>query len=118
MLGVGYNNCTSIHLATHGQDDPPTATNPLPVWDKSGRISWKPHQDVFQPPEIADSIIRQKKIGFSVIGAEFESTSVVTTGRVGTLSRDCSTSENWLISLLSISTRIHTGMPCADEADV
>ena len=83
LLGVGYNRCTSIHLATHRQSDPPVTTRSLPSWDESGRISWKRYRDVLQPPELGDSVIRQKKIGFTDIGSAFETTGAVTIGKVG-----------------------------------
>ncbi len=83
LLGVDYSSCTSIHLATHRQNNPPMTTVSVPTWDESGRIHWNRYPDVLNPAMLERSVILQKKIRFNDIGSAFEATGAVTMGKVG-----------------------------------
>ena len=83
LVGVGYGNCTSIHLATHRQNDPPLTTVSVPTWDDSGRVHWDRYPDVVNPGDMERSLVEKYKIKFSDIGAAFEESGAVTVGMVG-----------------------------------
>ncbi len=71
LVGVGYGNCTSIHLATYRQNDPHMTTVSVPTWDESGQLHWDRHPEVVNPGD------------FNSIGAAFEKSGLVTVGKVG-----------------------------------
>jgi len=71
LLGVGYGNNTSFHLAEYRVADPPMTNNGAPVME-NGRRTWKPFADV----DINDGV-------FPAIGQAFERVHAVTVGRVG-----------------------------------
>ena len=71
LLGVGYGNNTSFHLAEYRVPNPPMTTNGAPVLE-NGRRLWKPFTDV----DINDEV-------FPAIGDEFEQTHRVALGLIG-----------------------------------
>ena len=112
LLGVGYNNCTTIHLATYRQDDPPMTTVSIPTWDESGQVHWNRYQEVVNPGDMERSIVEKKMIRFSDIGSAFEETGAVTVGRVGN-------AESRLIpqpALVDFATEYFNNHPYGDAA--
>jgi aminoglycoside 3-N-acetyltransferase len=112
LIGVDYDSCTSIHLATHRQVNPPMTTRSLPSWDEMGRISWNRYRDVLQPPDLVKSVILHKKVGFNDIGAEFEATGAVKVGRVGNAESRFFTQ----LALVDFATEYFNRHPYADAA--
>ncbi len=83
LLGVGYGNCTSIHLATYRQNDPPMSTVSVPTWDESGQVHWNRYPEVVNPGDMDLSLVEKFNIKFSSIGAAFEETGAVAIGKIG-----------------------------------
>lgn len=71
LLGVGYDNNTSMHLAEYRAPNAPQDRNGAP-WLVDGRKVWQPFDDI----EMRDEL-------FAQIGVEFETTGVVRVGQVG-----------------------------------
>lgn len=71
LLGVGYNNNTSMHLAEYRAPNPPLEPNGAP-WLVNGRKVWQPFDDIAMHDEL-----------FAQIGIEFETTRTVRVGQVG-----------------------------------
>ncbi|RME82824.1 MAG: aminoglycoside N(3)-acetyltransferase, partial [Caldilineae bacterium] len=71
LLGVGFGNNTSFHLAEYRVADPPLCENAGPVLE-DGRRVWRVYEDV----DIDDG-------PFPEIGVAFEATGAVRSGRVG-----------------------------------
>ncbi len=71
LLGVGYGNNTSFHLAEYRVANPPMTSNGAPIME-NGRRVWKPFTDV----DINDEV-------FPAIGQEFERMQTVKLGQVG-----------------------------------
>lgn len=71
LLGVGYDSNTSMHLAEYRAPNPPQQPNGCP-WLEEGRRVWKRFDDI----EFNDDV-------FPEIGAAFEQSRPVSTGKVG-----------------------------------
>jgi aminoglycoside 3-N-acetyltransferase len=71
LMGVGYGNNTSFHLAEYRVPDPPLMTNAAPVLENGQRV-WKSFSDVATNDE-----------PFRAIGAAFEQLHSVAVGLVG-----------------------------------
>ena len=83
LIGVTYNRCTSIHLATHRQQNPPMTTASIPTWDDSGQVSWDRYPDVVNPGDMDSSLVQKYSVGFEEIGAAFEKTGAAAISNVG-----------------------------------
>jgi aminoglycoside 3-N-acetyltransferase len=71
LLGVGYGNNTSFHLAEYRVPDPPLMMQGAPVWE-NGRSVWKTFSDV-----------DTDAAPFPAIGNAFEKVHQVAVGKVG-----------------------------------
>ena len=71
LLGVGYGNNTSFHLAEYRVANPPMMTQGAPIWE-NGRRAWKTYSDV----DFNDD-------PFPAIGQDFEQVHPVAKGLVG-----------------------------------
>ena len=71
LLGVGYDNNTSMHLAEYRAPNAPLEPNGAP-WLVNGRKVWQPFDDIAMHDEL-----------FAQIGIEFETIEVVKVGQVG-----------------------------------
>ena len=83
LIGVGYGNCTSIHLATHRQNDPPMTIVSVPTWDTSGQVHWDGYPEVVNPGDMDKALVEKFNIRFSDIGAAFEKNHAATVKNVG-----------------------------------
>ncbi len=114
LLGVGYGACTSIHLATRRQTDPPIMPRSIPTWDESGQVHWNTYPDVLQPGDLDQPVIEQRKLRFSDVGTAFEGTGAVTFGQVGN-------AETRLFrqrALVDFTTEYFNSHPYGDAADL
>lgn len=71
LLGAGFGNNTSFHLAEHRVPGSPTGYNAAPVFE-NGLREWKTFEDI----EVDDT-------PFPIIGAAYETTGAVHHGKVG-----------------------------------
>jgi aminoglycoside 3-N-acetyltransferase len=71
LLGVGYGNNTSFHLAEYRVPNPPQMMEGAPVWE-NGRSTWKTFSDVETDADV-----------FPAIGSAFEKAYGVSLGKVG-----------------------------------
>lgn len=71
LLGVGYNRCTSFHLAEYRASAPQLVEQGSPIWENGQRV-WKIYQDI----ELDDD-------QFPALGMAFEGTGLVKTAKVG-----------------------------------
>lgn len=71
LLGVGYDSCTSLHLAEYRADGASTVQQGAPIYENGQRV-WKTYQDIDLNSDI-----------FPEIGKEFEQTGLVTACKVG-----------------------------------
>ncbi len=71
LLGVGYDNNTSMHLAEYRAPYAPLAPNGAP-WLVDGEKVWQPFDDIDMHDEL-----------FAQIGVEYEATVAVRVGQVG-----------------------------------
>ena len=71
LLGVGYENCTSFHLAEYRQPHPPREDNAGPVLENGARV-WKTIRNIVLDADV-----------FSALGADFEQTAQARVGMVG-----------------------------------
>ena len=72
LLGAGHDSNTSLHLAEWRQSDPPRHETGSSIRRPDGTAEWLTWTDVAEDEE-----------DFAVIGAEFDATAAVSTGRVG-----------------------------------
>ncbi|WP_232832155.1 aminoglycoside N(3)-acetyltransferase [Nocardiopsis sp. FIRDI 009] len=72
LLGAGYASCTAFHLAEYRTPRPAVEEFSCAVLTSDGRRAWVTHTDVALDPS-----------DFDPLGAAFEGTGAVTTGRVG-----------------------------------
>jgi len=71
LLGVGYDNNTSLHLAEYRAPNPPLIRNGAP-WSEAGRRVWKEFDDI----DFNDDL-------FPEVGQAFERKALMKTGRIG-----------------------------------
>lgn len=71
LLGVGYDSCTSLHLAEYRAPGTKVVQQSAPMYEQGQRV-WKTYQEIDLNSEI-----------FPDIGAEFEQTGLVMIGKVG-----------------------------------
>jgi aminoglycoside 3-N-acetyltransferase len=71
LLGVGYNNCTSLHLAEYRAPGAVEEMQGAPVFD-NGQRAWKAYRDIALDSDV-----------FPIIGAAFEQTGQVKIGQIG-----------------------------------
>jgi aminoglycoside 3-N-acetyltransferase len=71
LLGVGYDNCTSLHVAEYRAPGAIEVQQGAPIFEHGQRV-WKTYKDIAMDSEI-----------FPTIGQAFEQTELVKTGKVG-----------------------------------
>lgn len=71
LLGVGYDNCTSLHVAEYRAPGAIEVQKGAPILEHGQRV-WKTYTDIEMDSDI-----------FPTIGQEFEQTKLVKTGKVG-----------------------------------
>ncbi len=71
LLGVGYDSCTSLHVAEHRAPGAREIRQGAPILENGQRV-WKTFRDIEMDAEI-----------FPAIGKEFEQTGLVKIGKVG-----------------------------------
>ncbi len=71
LLGVGYDSCTSLHLAEYRAPQPQPSTEGSPILENGQRI-WKTYQDIELDSDV-----------FPALGAAFETSGLVRIGLVG-----------------------------------
>ena len=72
LLGAGHDSNTSLHLAEWRQDDPPRHETGSSIRRPDGTARWVTWTDVAEDEE-----------DFAVIGAQFDATGAVSSGRIG-----------------------------------